>query len=158
MNPFRAAALAGIRLYQRYISPRKGFCCAYRRRTGRAGCSELGYRAIRRFGLVRGWMVLRERLARCADTPRQAPPRFTPRPVALRGDCDVIPDLDCDLPSGKFLHSVADALDCSCGAFDLLPWSSSRDSNDRRQGCCGWSAKRTRKKTQASGKGETEFR
>ena len=149
MNPLRAAALAGIRLYQRYLSPLKGFCCAYRRQTGRAGCSELGYRAFRRFGLIGGWPVLRERLARCADAHRQAPPRLTPRPVALRGDCDVIPDLDCDLPIGKCLRGATDVLDCSCNFFDFLPWTSKSDSNNRRSGCfrgCGWPSKRPRKR------------
>ena len=47
----RALALRAIGLYQRHLSPRKGFACAYRARTGGASCSELGFRAIRRFGL-----------------------------------------------------------------------------------------------------------
>ena len=55
-------ALAAIRLYQRHLSPHKGFCCAYRVHTGRASCSSLGYRAIRRFGLWLGLVILHRRL------------------------------------------------------------------------------------------------
>ncbi|VEB44117.1 Uncharacterised protein [Chromobacterium violaceum] len=47
-------ALCLIRIYQRHLSPRKGFGCAYRAGTGRAGCSGLAFRAIRRYGLRRG--------------------------------------------------------------------------------------------------------
>ena len=61
----KALALAAIRFYQRYISPRKGFCCAYAAYTSDASCSALGHRAIRRFGLCNGIKVLDQRLARC---------------------------------------------------------------------------------------------
>ncbi|MBX9296140.1 membrane protein insertion efficiency factor YidD [Chromobacterium vaccinii] len=47
-------ALWLIRIYQRQLSPRKGYGCAYRAATGRSGCSGLAYRAIRRHGLRRG--------------------------------------------------------------------------------------------------------
>jgi putative component of membrane protein insertase Oxa1/YidC/SpoIIIJ protein YidD len=36
------AAMMLIRGYQKWISPRKGFCCAYRYFTGARGCSEFG--------------------------------------------------------------------------------------------------------------------
>jgi len=47
----RDLALLAITLYQRHLSPYKGFRCAYALHTGRASCSRLGYRAIRRHGL-----------------------------------------------------------------------------------------------------------
>ena len=50
----KSVALPGIRLAQRWISPRKRFPCAYRVHTGNASCSWLGYRAIRRFGVWQG--------------------------------------------------------------------------------------------------------
>ena len=37
----RALALVAIGAYQRYVSPYKGFCCAYRAHTSRASCSAL---------------------------------------------------------------------------------------------------------------------
>ncbi len=64
-------ALALIRLYQRYLSPYKGFNCAYRAHTGCAGCSSLGFRAIRRYGVVDGVVVLRARLYRCGVAYRR---------------------------------------------------------------------------------------
>ncbi len=63
--------LAAIRLYQRFVSPYKGFACAYRVHTGCAGCSALGYRAIRRFGVVDGIGVLRTRLYLCGVAYRR---------------------------------------------------------------------------------------
>ena len=89
----RERALAAIRLYQRWISPHKGFRCAYRHHTGRASCSQLGYRAVRRYGVRRGLALLRLRTRRCGIAHRRhAPPA---RPMrSERGACD----LSCDLP------------------------------------------------------------
>ena len=103
----RPLALAAIRLYQRHLSPHKGFCCAYRRHTGRQGCSELGFRAIRRYGVLAGWALLRRRLYLCGVAHR----RFSPAPRrpfrAQRGDCDI----GCDLPCDGF-ELCGDAADC----------------------------------------------
>lgn len=112
-------ALAAIRLYQRHLSPHKGFCCAYRCHTGHASCSQLGYRSIRRFGLRRGLFLLRQRLLKCGIAHRRHAPR---RGVAFRqqaGFCD----LSCDLPC-----------DGDCSPCDLIgEWGSSRkDEQDER--------------------------
>jgi putative component of membrane protein insertase Oxa1/YidC/SpoIIIJ protein YidD len=58
-------AIALIGTYQRYVSPHKGFCCAYRVHTGRSSCSEFARRAIRRLGLIEGLSLLRLRFAAC---------------------------------------------------------------------------------------------
>ncbi|MCP5283758.1 MAG: membrane protein insertion efficiency factor YidD [Burkholderiaceae bacterium] len=50
----RQIAIALIRGYKRFLSPAKGFNCAYRVYCGRASCSTFGIRAIRRFGTYRG--------------------------------------------------------------------------------------------------------
>jgi putative component of membrane protein insertase Oxa1/YidC/SpoIIIJ protein YidD len=42
MSLAREALLVAIRFYQRHVSPRKGYRCAYRVHTGRCGCSALG--------------------------------------------------------------------------------------------------------------------
>ncbi|WP_414708718.1 membrane protein insertion efficiency factor YidD [Ramlibacter sp.] len=63
---FRATAIAAIGTYQRYVSPHKGFCCAYRAHTGRVACSEFGRRAISRHGLRAGLALLRGRFRECA--------------------------------------------------------------------------------------------
>jgi putative component of membrane protein insertase Oxa1/YidC/SpoIIIJ protein YidD len=91
--------VASIRLYQRHLSPRKGFSCAHRGATGGASCSTYGYRAIARYGLRKGMRLLRRRLDACG---RQH--RFGGGPLSYQhGDCDPGIDADCcgDLFSGS---------------------------------------------------------
>lgn len=55
-----------IGVYQRYLSPRKGFRCAYRvRHKRRASCSQFARRAIERLGLLPGVRLLRRRFDKC---------------------------------------------------------------------------------------------
>lgn len=107
-------ALAAIRHYQRHLSPHKGFCCAYRHHTGRAGCSQLGYRAIQRYGLLSGIVVLRRRLIKCGVAHR--------RHITCRhrqaGFCDVGCDLDCG--GGD-----------NCSPCDFLDWDTSRKNEKK---------------------------
>lgn len=113
----RSAALLAIRLYQRHLSPRKGYGCAYRLHTGRASCSSCGHRAISRHGLRTGLRLILRRTARCSQVNRQhrqhlALPR---RPnAAQRGDCDLGCDLPCDPcePGGRGLSRACDFLSC----------------------------------------------
>lgn len=108
----RAILLAAICGYQRYLSPHKGFCCAYRVHTGRSGCSALGYRAIRRYGAMSGLAVLRRRIYLCGvahrrfTLPLQRPPR------AQRGDCDPGCDFPCD-----FGGHASGGKSCSLGHY-----------------------------------------
>ena len=79
--------LFGIILYQRYFSPYKGVACAYRLVHGGSGCSGVGYRLIRRYGVFSGSHLLQRRLARC---------RYAYNWVnAQRGFCDVPCDAGC---------------------------------------------------------------
>ena len=71
MKALQQMALSAVRAYQRFVSPHKGFVCAYAVHTGRCGCSELGYRAIQRYGLAKGWRVLRLRMALCGTAYRR---------------------------------------------------------------------------------------
>lgn len=111
----RGLALAAIGLYQRYVSPYKGFCCAYRAHTGGASCSALGARVIRRHGLLAGGVLLRQRLRRCGEVHRRIHPAPRRPPASQRGDCDLgcMPDCDgpCDGP-GKGFPRLSGALDC----------------------------------------------
>lgn len=59
------AAVAAIGVYQRYVSPHKGFCCAWRVHTGRPSCSAWGRRVMGRFGCVVGWALLMRQFRRC---------------------------------------------------------------------------------------------
>ncbi len=122
-GPAAALALAAIAAYQRWLSPHKGFACAWRVHEGGASCSVLGARAIRRYGLWRGGGVLRLRLALCAGChaehhPAPAGPAGWARPAAgQRGSAPC--DLPCDGP--------LDWVDCSCNLCDGC------DSCDRRR-------------------------
>jgi putative component of membrane protein insertase Oxa1/YidC/SpoIIIJ protein YidD len=51
--------------YQRHVSPRKGFRCAYRVLRGRDSCSQFAKRAIDRHGVVTGVRLLNRRFERC---------------------------------------------------------------------------------------------
>ncbi len=104
-SPLTALALWAIRLYQRWISPRKGFRCAYRAYTGHASCSALGYRAIRRFGVAGGITVLNSRLHKCGVAHRRYRP--SPHPM-LAGQAGFI---DCDCGDGPCECD----LPCDCG-------------------------------------------
>ncbi|WP_373976564.1 membrane protein insertion efficiency factor YidD [Chitinibacter sp. SCUT-21] len=90
----RECALLVIRFYQRNLSRHKGFHCAYRVGTGGASCSQLGFRAIRRYGFFAGILLLNQRLKYCGAIHRE----YYAQPVKpwayQRGDCD----LGCDSP------------------------------------------------------------
>jgi putative component of membrane protein insertase Oxa1/YidC/SpoIIIJ protein YidD len=132
----RQLALFSIEVYQRYLSPHKGFCCAYRAHTGRRSCSALGYRAIRRYGVVDGMAVLRQRLRKCGVVHRRH--HMQRQRGALRsqrGDCDPgcdascdgcdTPDIDC--PGLSLPKGLCDAASCcDCGSCDCGDWRNER--------------------------------
>jgi putative component of membrane protein insertase Oxa1/YidC/SpoIIIJ protein YidD len=94
----QALLLALIRFYKRFISPHKGYACAYRVYTGHASCSTLGYRAIRRHGAWVGLGLLNKRCRLCGVAQRRYAPVRRPL-AAQRGDCDPGCGGDgCDLP------------------------------------------------------------
>lgn len=107
----RSLVLAAIRAYQRYLSPYKGFCCAYHVHTGRSSCSALGYRAVQIHGALAGLLILRERMYLCGVSHRRYRPSRRRPHVKERGDCDLGCD-GFDLPSGKSFGKVCDFLSC----------------------------------------------
>lgn len=121
--------LLAIRGYQRFVSPHKAFCCAYRVHTGRASCSALGYRAIERYGVVWGVQVLNRRLQLCGVAHRRYSTAKRRPPVRQRGDCDpgcdAPCDSNCDIPNGNRWGSCAGDASSSCDC-------SGRDSKRRR--------------------------
>lgn len=130
----RVIALLTIRAYQRYLSPLKGFCCAYGAHTGRRTCSALGYRAIQRYGVRGGLLILRRRLYLCGVAYRRHATPVPRPPRAQRGDCDLGCDLPCDLspdlPGCKSGSSARNLISCcDCGSCD---WPD-RKKKDREQ-------------------------
>jgi putative component of membrane protein insertase Oxa1/YidC/SpoIIIJ protein YidD len=70
-----------IEVYQRHVSPRKGFRCAFRVLHGGDSCSSFAKRAIARFGPIRGLWLLRRRFQRCRFAARVLDHK-SPRPPA----------------------------------------------------------------------------
>lgn len=62
---FSKLALGGIWTYQQYISPKKGFRCAYSVAHGGTGCSGFAKHAIRDHGLWRALPAIRQRFRDC---------------------------------------------------------------------------------------------
>jgi len=119
------AALATIGLYQRFVSPHKGFRCAHSVQTGRRGCSALGARAIRRHGLWNGLDVLGGRLDACALSHEELravrnKPGLHPQSGLCDFDCG---GADCNP------FDACDVAECACDAADCL------DCFDRRKRC-----------------------
>jgi uncharacterized protein len=114
----RRVLLASIRAYQRWLSPHKGFVCAFRVHTGRDSCSAYGYRVIARYGVPAGLVLLRRRLADCGARHRlHVPPRQPQKSLRHQaGFCDMPCDVPaCDLPcNSPSLGTACDIVDCGC--------------------------------------------
>ena len=115
-QPLTTLVLLAIGVYQRSVSPHKGFVCAYRSHTGCASCSALGYRAVRRFGVWRGIQVLRKRTYLCGVAHRRfslSPPHC---PVHQRGECDLGCDSpfdgDCDFRGSRVASRLCEGVSC----------------------------------------------
>ncbi|MTW01777.1 membrane protein insertion efficiency factor YidD [Duganella ginsengisoli] len=127
-------ALRAIRAYQRWLSPYKGFACAFRVHTGRDSCSAYGHRVISRFGVSAGMALLRRRLAACGAQHRLHAPSRQPH-ASLRqqaGFCDAscdVPTCDapCDMPA---LDTACDVASCGCDLADLWPGKRKREDGD----------------------------
>lgn len=65
MNRPDRLAIAAIVVYQRYLSPYKGFCCAHRVRHGGPSCSEYARQIILSAGWRRSLAAFRARLRAC---------------------------------------------------------------------------------------------
>lgn len=60
-------AISAIALYQQYLSPHKGWCCAYRVLTGKDSCSQYARHAIESVGFVAGLALIWTRLRTCGQ-------------------------------------------------------------------------------------------
>ncbi|WP_019585914.1 membrane protein insertion efficiency factor YidD [Deinococcus apachensis] len=65
MSPLDTLTLSGIRLYQRYLSPRKGFRCAHVALHGGESCSAAVARIVREDGLIGGRRRIATRFQEC---------------------------------------------------------------------------------------------
>jgi putative component of membrane protein insertase Oxa1/YidC/SpoIIIJ protein YidD len=111
-------ALGAIRAYQRWLSPRKGFSCAFRSATGGASCSAYGYQVIERFGLRPGLGLLQRRLDLCGHVHGATRPPRHPVLYKQQGHCDLSCDGPGDLGCAGHHTAATDAADCACSALN----------------------------------------
>ena len=133
----RHLALLLIRFYQRHISPHKGYACAYRLAYGGSGCSGIGLRLIRRYGVLSGCLLLQKRLAYCryahlrlrtatrvgwahrqqgyCDPPCDAGCCDSPCDASCNADCGSLYDADWKEMCRHPCETCPDAV-CQCGA------------------------------------------
>ena len=114
------SALLLIRAYQRFLSPYKGFSCAYRVHTGRASCSTFGFRVVRRFGVTGGCTLLRARLSLCSDCFEERE-TLSKRRLSQLGSCAAPCDIPCD---GNNLECAGEA--CRCADCSSCDWPRSK--------------------------------
>ncbi|GAA4333392.1 hypothetical protein GCM10023165_08500 [Variovorax defluvii] len=62
-----ASAVSLIGVYQRWISPRKGYACAHRVHHGDVSCSEFAKQAIAAAGLFSALPSIRHRFIECRE-------------------------------------------------------------------------------------------
>lgn len=124
-----------INLYQKYISPYKGFSCAYGVATGKITCSCYGKKVFERFGVIKGYRLLKRRFKDCAICSnelkkRREEIRKLQSTYSLnnsqRGDIDAgciealfdgACDFACDLGCDK---AEKETKECFCGSSDNI--------------------------------------
>ncbi|PHI29759.1 membrane protein insertion efficiency factor YidD [Budvicia aquatica] len=124
MSISSALAVGLIRFYQRYISPHKGFSCAYHQMTGKSSCSSYALKMVQRNGVMSLFTALPKQFSRCSSayqtylqqTDKRQKPQKKPKSERC-GDCvdmtECVPTRACkDL--SDFGH--CDVCDCS---FDI---------------------------------------
>ena len=57
--------IKAIHLYQKFISPRKGYCCAHRTYHGRSSCSEYAIHSLNKHNLLISLSLMKRRFLAC---------------------------------------------------------------------------------------------
>jgi putative component of membrane protein insertase Oxa1/YidC/SpoIIIJ protein YidD len=110
-----------IEMYQRFLSPYKGFRCAYRARTKRASCSEFAKRVALRRGVAALPALLRERFKRCAVAARAMAHRRSEKGERRRGSSSSAFDGCGDAAGEACVHGGCDVLgEAACAGADGL--------------------------------------
>jgi uncharacterized protein len=120
----RHAVAGGIRGYQLYVSPYKGFRCAYRAKFGRWSCSEYAKQLALRLGASSLFKGLPRQFARCkaaylalVAARRERDEKKDKRHWLDACDCDSIEPC-AQAMKGKSCESPlsCDATPCDCGS------------------------------------------
>ncbi|MGL4674461.1 MAG: membrane protein insertion efficiency factor YidD [Wohlfahrtiimonas sp.] len=128
MNKFISyLALQCIVFYQKWISPYKGFCCAYKHKTGGHSCSQYALKVVRRFGV---WGLLRglpQQFDRChhAYLELQKEQEEEEKKKKEYSWCDCAPTDcgvgDCTMPKKSCSTGDSGAGSCDAISCDSLP-------------------------------------
>lgn len=106
-------ALVAIGGYQRHLSPRKGYACAYRVAHGGTGCSGYAKAAIADLGLLRAIPAIRQRFADCRDAAEELRDAKRKRQKDKWYDhCDCTSG--CEIPMTRGCGKVDKTPDCDC--------------------------------------------
>ena len=107
--------------YQRFISPYKGFCCAYRARSRkRDSCSQFAKRVAVRRGVLALPGLLRERFKRCAAAAKVLDYRRVEPEERRRRSKDNINSWG-DCAGDACAHGACDAIgEAACCGIDAL--------------------------------------
>jgi len=100
-------SITAINLYQNYISPHKGYCCAHRAYTGEDSCSQYAKVAIAENGFFSAFPLIREQFNKCsfaAEKMKKKRKKKTKKDDQIQGDCPAeiaCQSIDC-IPSSCF--------------------------------------------------------
>lgn len=122
-------AKRSILFYQKYISPYKGFCCAYRHRTGGHSCSSFALKIVRRYGAFGLIRALPKQFKRCelaylaTQEEREEEQKKKEKHGAFDwcviDPCDCTPDLPKGCPSTPSDGGAGGCdMDLDCGVLD----------------------------------------
>ena len=127
-------ALLAIRGYQRWLSPYKGFHCAYRvYHGGSEGCSGYGRRVIGRYGVFTGYRLLQRRMGDCSAAAELLQEQRIARVQMARaqaGFCDGC-DLDCALPDCDISDWLSGCVPDCGDSCDV--WSEEKPKQDKKK-------------------------
>lgn len=101
---------SAIGAYQRYISPYKGFCCAYRAHTGKRSCSAYGRAVVQKLGLWALIAALPKQFERCSTAYQNLTTNLAARSLAKT---------QAQGARNKKDSKACDAADASCDVVDI---------------------------------------
>jgi putative component of membrane protein insertase Oxa1/YidC/SpoIIIJ protein YidD len=92
-------AIKTISSYQQYISPHKGFCCAYGVLNGAPSCSAYAKQQIKMHGIIKASGLIRSQFKKCKMAAETiAKDRKNNKQKSDKSDClNCIPCTDCGL-------------------------------------------------------------
>lgn len=61
------SAIFSINFYQKYISPNKGYCCAYKYYSTKDSCSEFAKKSFMKYGFIKSIMLTKIHLKKCKE-------------------------------------------------------------------------------------------